>query len=246
MRPLSTSAMAISPAPDFPARLEAGRRYRPAAPPPRLRYGDPSGSPELRTALQGYLWRARGLRCEPDQIIVVNGSQQGLDLCARLLLDPGDPAVMENPCYAAARRRTSGRRCRLIPRAVDREGMRTERAARRAAGLRHAVPPVPARQRHVRGPSAGPSRLGAELPGPTSSRTTTTASTASTSPRSRPCRPWMAPERHLSRHGLEDALADPAPRLSRGPDGAERRLSGRRSGWRTGIRRAWSRRPWPI
>ena len=55
----------------------------------RLRYGDPRGSPDLRTALQGYLWRARGLRCEPDQIVVVNGSQQGIDLCARLLLDPG-------------------------------------------------------------------------------------------------------------------------------------------------------------
>jgi GntR family transcriptional regulator / MocR family aminotransferase len=49
----------------------------------RLRYGDPCGSPDLRMALQGYLWRARGLRCEPDQIVVVSGSQQGLDLCAR-------------------------------------------------------------------------------------------------------------------------------------------------------------------
>ena len=59
--------------------------------------------PELRAALQGYLWRARALRCEPDQIVVVNGSQQGLDLCARLLLDPGDTAVIENPCYLLAR-----------------------------------------------------------------------------------------------------------------------------------------------
>jgi GntR family transcriptional regulator/MocR family aminotransferase len=69
----------------------------------RLRYGDPAGSPELRAALQGYLWCARGLRCDPDQIIVVNGSQQGLDLCVRVLLNPGEPAVIENPCYAAAR-----------------------------------------------------------------------------------------------------------------------------------------------
>jgi GntR family transcriptional regulator/MocR family aminotransferase len=53
--------------------------------------------------LQGYLWRARGLRCEQEQIIVVNGSQQGLDLCARLLLDPGDRAVMEDPGYTLAR-----------------------------------------------------------------------------------------------------------------------------------------------
>ena len=94
--------------------------------PSRLQYGDPSGSPELRSALQAYLWRARGLRCEPDQIIVVNGSQQGLDLCVRLLLNPGEPAVIENPCYAAARDVLLATGARLIPRAVDREGMRTE------------------------------------------------------------------------------------------------------------------------
>lgn len=90
-----------------------------------LRYGDPCGSPELRTALQGYLWRARGLRCEPDQIVVVNGSQQGLDLCARLLLDPRDRVVMEDPGYNLARHAFSAAGAEVIPVAVDREGMRT-------------------------------------------------------------------------------------------------------------------------
>lgn len=94
--------------------------------PSRLQYGDPSGSPRLRSALQGYLWRARGLRCDPDQIVVVNGSQQGLDLCVRLLLDPGEPAVIEDPCYAAARDVLLATGARLVPRAVDREGMRTD------------------------------------------------------------------------------------------------------------------------
>lgn len=95
--------------------------------PSRLQYGDPAGSPALRSALKGYLWRARGLRCDPDQIIVVNGSQQGLDLCVRLLLDPGDPAIIENPCYAAARDILLATGARLIPLKVDQEGMRTER-----------------------------------------------------------------------------------------------------------------------
>jgi GntR family transcriptional regulator/MocR family aminotransferase len=95
--------------------------------PSRLQYGDPSGSSELRSALQGYLWRARGLRCDPDQIIVVNGSQQGLDLCVRLLVNPGEPAVIENPCYAAARDVLLATGARLIPRVVDREGMCTDR-----------------------------------------------------------------------------------------------------------------------
>ncbi len=75
-------------APDFPTlgwkkAISAALLRRPG----RLRYADPCGSLELRTALQGYLWRARGLHVNPDQIVIVNGSQQGLDLCARLLLD---------------------------------------------------------------------------------------------------------------------------------------------------------------
>lgn len=91
----------------------------------RLHYGDPQGSPELRAALQGYLWRARGLRCEPQQIIVVNGSQQGLDLCARLLLDPGDPVVMENPGYHLARQAFAATGAEVVPVAVDRDGLQT-------------------------------------------------------------------------------------------------------------------------
>jgi GntR family transcriptional regulator/MocR family aminotransferase len=92
---------------------------------PRLRYDDPCGSLRLRTALQGYLWRARGLRCEPEEIIVVNGSQQGLDLCARLLLDPGDRAVMEDPGYTLARQVFLAAGAEVVPVTVDREGMRT-------------------------------------------------------------------------------------------------------------------------
>lgn len=91
----------------------------------RLRYGDPRGSPDLRAALQGYLWRARGLRCAPDQIIVVNGSQQGLDLCARLLLDLEDRALMEDPGYSLARQVFLAAGAEVVPVAVDREGMRT-------------------------------------------------------------------------------------------------------------------------
>jgi GntR family transcriptional regulator/MocR family aminotransferase len=68
-----------------------------------LRYDDPQGSYVLRSALQGYLWRARGIRCTLEQIVIVNGSQQGLDLCARLLLDPGQAFVIENPGYVLAR-----------------------------------------------------------------------------------------------------------------------------------------------
>jgi len=109
---------------DFPMlawrrALTAALQHRPRS----FRYGDPCGSLELRSALQAYLWRARGLRCEIDRIIVVNGSQQGLDLCARLLLNPGDRFAIENPCYLAARQAfaVAGAAAVLIP--VDHEGM---------------------------------------------------------------------------------------------------------------------------
>jgi GntR family transcriptional regulator/MocR family aminotransferase len=93
--------------------------------PARLRYGDPAGSPDLRSALASYLWRARGLRCEPNQIIIVNGSQQGLDLCARLLLDPGDRIVIENPTYLAARHLFVAVGAVPVPVDVDDDGMKT-------------------------------------------------------------------------------------------------------------------------
>lgn len=92
----------------------------------RLRYSDPQGWAPLRTALQSYLWRARGINCTPEQIIVVNGSQQGLDLCARLLLDPGDSFVMEDPGYVLARHAFAASGGVIVPVAVDREGIRTE------------------------------------------------------------------------------------------------------------------------
>jgi GntR family transcriptional regulator/MocR family aminotransferase len=92
----------------------------------RLRYSEPSGARRLRQALQGYLWRARGLRCDPEQIVIVNGSQQGLDLCARLLLDPGARVLMEDPGYVLARQIFLAGGAEVMPVAVDRDGMRTQ------------------------------------------------------------------------------------------------------------------------
>ncbi|TIS50522.1 MAG: PLP-dependent aminotransferase family protein [Mesorhizobium sp.] len=92
----------------------------------RLRYGDPQGSFALRSALQTYLWRARSISCTPDQIVIVNGSQQGLDLCARLLLDPGDPFVIENPGYLLARHAFVAAGGVAVPVAVDADGLKTD------------------------------------------------------------------------------------------------------------------------
>ncbi|MCY4011356.1 MAG: PLP-dependent aminotransferase family protein [Gammaproteobacteria bacterium] len=80
------------------ARL-LGRRARSLSRAP-TGYQPPGGSPELREALAGYLSRARGLTCRPEQIVVTQGSQQGIDLCLRLLVDAGDRVVVEEPHYA--------------------------------------------------------------------------------------------------------------------------------------------------
>src|SRR5581483_3368502 len=50
-----------------------------------LCYGDPCGAIELRTAIARYLGVARGIACDPDQVVVVSGSQQGIDLVTRAL-----------------------------------------------------------------------------------------------------------------------------------------------------------------
>lgn len=92
----------------------------------RLRYADPQGDLDLRSALQGYLWRARGIACSPDDIVIVNGSQQGLDLCARLLLDPGDPFLIENPGYVLARHAFAAAGGLAVPIPVDGEGICTD------------------------------------------------------------------------------------------------------------------------
>jgi GntR family transcriptional regulator / MocR family aminotransferase len=90
-----------------------------------LYYAAPEGDASLRHALQGYLRRARGLACEADQIVVVHGSQQAIDLCARLLLDAGDAFVFEDPGYLIARRcfEATGAKCLAIP--VDADGLDT-------------------------------------------------------------------------------------------------------------------------
>src|SRR5207237_4006881 len=60
-------------------------------------HGDPAGLRRLREAIASYVGVARGVRCQPDQVIIVNGSQQAIDIAARVLADPGDVAIIEDP-----------------------------------------------------------------------------------------------------------------------------------------------------
>ncbi len=66
-----------------------------------LQYGPSEGEWELREWLAEDL-RARGLRCTPEQVLVLSGSQQGIDLVAKLFIDPGSTVAVESPTYLAA------------------------------------------------------------------------------------------------------------------------------------------------
>jgi len=105
-----------------------------------LDYGPPGGAPELREALAGYLARARGVDCEPAQVLVVQGSQQAIDLSARLLLDPGDGAVIEDPHYPALRLALAAAGAEIVALPVDGEGLPVERLPERGARLACVTP----------------------------------------------------------------------------------------------------------
>jgi GntR family transcriptional regulator/MocR family aminotransferase len=99
-------------------------------------YREPAGYRPLREAIAAYVGAARGVRCVPDQVLVVAGSQQALDLAARLLLDPGDAAWVEDPGYPNARGALAAAGARLVPVPVDREGLVVERGIERRADAR--------------------------------------------------------------------------------------------------------------
>jgi GntR family transcriptional regulator/MocR family aminotransferase len=88
-----------------------------------LSYGEPGGYRPLREAIATYARAARAVRCDASQVVVVSGSQQGLDLVARLLLDPGDPVWIEDPGYLGARGALRGAGARLVPVPLDDEGL---------------------------------------------------------------------------------------------------------------------------
>jgi GntR family transcriptional regulator/MocR family aminotransferase len=104
-----------------------------------LRYGDVLGYAPLREEIAAYLRTARGVRCEAGQVMIVSGSQQALEIAARALLDPGDQAWMEEPGYWGARDVLRAAGARLVPVAVDDEGLDVADGVARAPRARAAI-----------------------------------------------------------------------------------------------------------
>ena len=102
---------------------------------------DAFGAWELRTEVARYLGAARGVSCDPTQVIVVAGIRQGLNLAARVLLRPTDKVLIEDPGYALAADIFAPFARRLAAVAIDEAGFSVARA-RRHAGVRlaHVTP----------------------------------------------------------------------------------------------------------
>jgi GntR family transcriptional regulator/MocR family aminotransferase len=94
-----------------------------------LHFSDPMGSEEFRATIAEYLRTARAMNCTAEQIMIVSGSQQALEIASRVLLDPGDSVWLEEPGYRLARQVFAMSGCRLVPVPVDKEGLNV------AAGL---------------------------------------------------------------------------------------------------------------
>ncbi|HEX8141356.1 MAG TPA: PLP-dependent aminotransferase family protein [Pyrinomonadaceae bacterium] len=109
---------------EFPFKIWSQLASRRLRSPPRelLGYGDPAGYLPLREGIAAHLKSARGVRCDVDQVIVVAGSQQALDLTARVLLDPGDVAWVEDPCYPGAYNALLSAGAKVVSVSIDKEG----------------------------------------------------------------------------------------------------------------------------
>ncbi len=100
-----------------------------------LQYSTTEGYAPLREWVVARMAR-RGIKVSLDQVLITNGSQQGIDLVSRVLLDPGDVVAVENPSYLAALQTFSGCECSFLAVESDDEGMDVA-ALERAISDRH-------------------------------------------------------------------------------------------------------------
>ena len=109
-------------------------------------YGDVLGYAPLRSAIAAYVAAARGACCTAEQVIITAGAQQGLDLVARVLLDPGDVACVEDPGYPAVRGVLAGVGARVAPVGLDGEGVHVPDAPARGSGTPRLIYVTPSQQ----------------------------------------------------------------------------------------------------
>jgi len=85
--------------------------------------GEWAGAASLRAAVATYLSASRGVACAAENIVIVSGTQQSLDLLARLVTVPGDAVWLEDPCYIGAVDAFRLAGAVIIPVCVDENGL---------------------------------------------------------------------------------------------------------------------------
>ncbi|HXW51074.1 MAG TPA: PLP-dependent aminotransferase family protein [Candidatus Acidoferrales bacterium] len=93
--------------------------------PAALQYSVTEGYEPLRRWVAEYLARVNHIQCTPDQVLIISGSQQGLDLIGKTLLDPGDIVIIENPAYLGAIQAFDAYEAQYVTVATDDEGIDT-------------------------------------------------------------------------------------------------------------------------
>ncbi|MGZ4162038.1 MAG: MocR-like pyridoxine biosynthesis transcription factor PdxR, partial [Neobacillus sp.] len=86
-------------------------------------YGDKKGHFGLRSEIAGYLQQARGVRCNPDQIVLCAGTQTAIGLICQLLALPNKKVAMENPGYDGVRFVFESYQCQLVPISLEADGI---------------------------------------------------------------------------------------------------------------------------
>jgi GntR family transcriptional regulator/MocR family aminotransferase len=126
----------------FPATLWAqttARRLRRAST-NLLLTCDPLGYGPVREAVANYLNVSRGVKCVPQQVAIVAGAQEALDLASRLFLNPGDKVCMENPGYPGAAMAFEAVGAKISAIGLDEEGMALQERSLRGARLIYITP----------------------------------------------------------------------------------------------------------
>jgi GntR family transcriptional regulator/MocR family aminotransferase len=107
-----------------------------AAGTPQLDYPDPAGLPQLRRAVARHLREQRGVAADEDDIVIVSGAQQAIDLTARVLCDRGTRIGIEDPHYQGTRQAFAACGACVVACAVDGDGLDIARHAQRLRGVR--------------------------------------------------------------------------------------------------------------
>jgi len=120
-------------------RASVSRAAR-ALDPETLGDADPRGLPALRQEVCRHIALSRGVKCQPDQIMIVTGIRHAIDLCAQAAVPVGGKVALEDPGYAGAEQIFRLRRCQTVDVPLDRQGIDIDTLRRVRVDMAYVTP----------------------------------------------------------------------------------------------------------